>query len=64
MSSSSFERKVKNMTRNDLEILVWKMESQLLSVIDDEAKVDHTGEILPADQQMDHTGDIMRLIDF
>ena len=64
MSSITFERKVQNMTRNDLEILVWKMESQLLNVIDDEAKVDESGEILPADQQMDHTGDIMRLIDF
>jgi len=64
MSSITFERKVRNMTRDNLETLVYEMESQLLSVIDDEAKVDESGEILPADQQMDHTGEIMRLIDF
>jgi len=64
MSSITFERKVRNMTRDDLEHLVYEMESHLLSVIDDEAKVDESGDFLPDDQQMDYVGEIMRLIDF
>jgi len=44
--------------------LVFKMEDQLLNVIDDEARLNQEGEILPADRQPDHVAEIMRLIEF
>jgi len=64
MSSFSFGNKVRTMQRADLEQLVFKMEDQLLNVIDDEARLNQEGEILPADRQPDHVAEIMRLIEF
>jgi len=64
MSGSTFDDTVKNMNRENLETMVFKMEDHLLRVIDDEARLDQAGEILPADRQPDYVGEIMRLIEF
>lgn len=60
-----FPKKVMNMTRDDLENLVYKMENHLLCMIDDDAKVDNSGKILVASKQPDRNiQDVMNLLEY